>query len=291
MVGATPVSTVDSLLRQGRQALAVSAAEPYLEAQILLAAVLKQPRSHLLAHPDAQVGLEAEADYRKQLAARCRGKPIAYILGHREFWSLDLIVSADTLIPRAETELLVETALAVLPERPSRVLDLGTGSGAVALAIKSERPDTIVTAVDVDAAALAVARANGSRLGLAVEWLESDWFTALAGRQFDVIVSNPPYVACRDPHLDEGDLAFEPRHALEAGTAGLDALRTISAAAIGYLRPGGDLLLEHGYDQAAAVRDCLSRAGFEAVSSYRDLLRQERVTAARAPETTILEMS
>jgi len=284
MISTTRVSTIADLLNQGRLALADNIVEPLLEAQILLAASLDQPRSYLLAHPQASVKATLEANYRKQLAARSQGQPMAYILGHREFWSLSLTVSPATLIPRAETELLVEQALAILPQQPTRVLDLGTGSGAVALAIKSERPNAIVTAVDIDPAALSIAKANGARLGLAVEWLESDWFTALVGRQFDVIVSNPPYVAAQDPHLHEGDVAFEPRHALEAGPAGLDALQRITSAATGYLCPGGDLLLEHGYDQAPAVRDHLRRAGLEAVSSHRDLLGHERVTTAQVPE-------
>jgi len=291
MVSTAASSTVNSLLKHGSLTLGGKTSEPFLEAQVLLAASLKRPRSYLLAHPEAHVDADSETDYRERLAQRYQGQPIAYILGHREFWSLKLTVSQATLIPRAETELLVETALALLPKQSRRVLDLGTGSGAVALAIKSERANARITAVDCDPAALTIAQSNGQRLGLVVEWLESDWFSKLAGRQFDVIVSNPPYVAAGDPHLSEGDAAFEPRHALQGGITGLDALHKIIAEAAAYLRPGGDLLLEHGYDQAPAVQDRLRQAGFEAVASYRDLLQHERITVARAPKTKILEMS
>ncbi len=287
----TAAPNVANLLAQGRLHLAAVATEPVLEAQVLLAATLGRPRSYLLAHPEARVERDLEERYRQRLMARGTGQPIAYILGQREFWSLDLSVSPATLIPRAETELLVEATLAVLPERPPRILDLGTGSGAIALAIKSERPDANITAVEFDAAALVIAEANGRRLGLAVEWLESDWFAELSGRQFDVIVSNPPYVASEDPHLGQGDVAFEPRQALVAGSTGLDSLRAIISKAIGYLEPEGDLLLEHGYDQAPAVREHLRETGFTTVSSYRDLQGHERITAARAPKTRVLEKS
>ena len=279
------VSTIGSLLRESQAVLRGQVDEPYLEAQFLLAAVLERPRSYLLAHPEAVIDANIEAVFRAWLNAREDGKPLAYITGQRQFWSLDLLVNEATLIPRSETELLVERALALLDDRARSVLDLGTGSGAIALALKTERPDLEVTGIDHDDDALAVARVNGERLALDVSWLCSDWFSELKDRRFDMIVSNPPYVAATDPHLQSGDTRFEPRHALAAGPDGLTSLRAIIARAGAYLAPGGDLLLEHGYDQAPAVRRCLTRAGFESVLSYRDLSHHERVTVARAVAT------
>ncbi len=289
MAKPTP-TTIGTLLTAARQILQASA-EPYLEAQVLLANALDQPRSFLLAHPEHAVGEKAKSRFLKNLEARRGGQPMAYILGQREFWSLELTVSSATLIPRPETELLVEQALARLPREPRRVLDLGTGSGAIALALKAERPELAVTAVDQDAQALAVARSNGQRLGLEVEWLVSNWFSNLAERRFHLIAANPPYVASADPHLHQGDSAFEPRLALEAGPLGLDALHLIVDAAPAYLEPGGDLLLEHGYDQARAVRDRLKENGFQAIASYRDLQQHERLTVAQVPKTRLLERS
>jgi release factor glutamine methyltransferase len=290
MVNLVMPSTIAGLLVEARQALQ-NASEPYLEAQVLLACALQQPRSYLLAHPDAEVKGPAKARFLQQLEARRLGQPLAYILGQREFWSLNLTVSAATLIPRPETELLVEQALARLPRGPRRVLDLGTGAGAIALALKTERPELAITAVDKDTETLAVARGNGQRLGLEIEWLASDWFSGLPARRFHLIVANPPYVASGDPHLNQGDSAFEPRLALEAGPLGLDALHIIIDAALPHLEPGGDLLLEHGYHQAPAVRDRLEQTGFDAIASYRDLQQHERITVAQAPKTRLLEKS
>lgn len=290
MVNPTNPVTIANLLAEARRTLqAVS--EPYLEAQVLLANALEQPRSYLLAHPEREVGEQIRGQFLQQLESRRLGQPLAYILGQREFWSLDLSVSVATLIPRPETELLVEQALARLPKRPQRVLDLGTGSGAIALALKSERPELAITAVDQDPQALAVARGNGQRLGLEIEWLTSNWFSGLADRRFHLIAANPPYVASGDPHLSQGDSAFEPRLALEAGPLGLDALHIIIAGALSHLEAGGDLLLEHGYDQAPAVRDRLEQTGFNAIASYRDLQQHERITVAQAPKTRHLEKS
>lgn len=217
------------------------------------------------------------------LARRLAGEPVAYLLGHREFFGLDFLVTPDVLIPRPDTETLVETALRRIPAaQPCRVLDLGTGSGAVAVALAHARPLAAVTAVERSAAALAVARANAGRIvGGALELLQSDWFSALGGRQFDVIVGNPPYIAAADPHLRQGDLRFEPGPALVAGEDGLDDLRTIIRAAPAHLAPGGWLLLEHGHEQAAAVAGLLRQAGLDATGHVADLAGILRVTLGR----------
>ena len=254
------------------------------EAEILLCHVLDRPRSYLFAWPEAQVDAGAAQRFRAGLAARREGRPLAYLLGRREFWSLPLTVNEATLIPRPDTELLVEQALALELPAQARVLDLGTGSGAIALALASERPAWQVTGVDVSAAALAVARANGEALGLArVDWRCGSWFAPVAGATFDLVVSNPPYVAPGDPHLTRGDLRFEPRTALVADDDGFACFDAIIASAPAHLRPGGALAFEHGAAQGAALRQRLAAAGFAAVASHRDLAGHERVTLGRWP--------
>ena len=266
-----------------RRALAQCGLVP-LDAQVLLAHALARDRAWLAAH--ATDALErVDVDRFFALAKRRRdGEPVAYLTGRREFWGLDLTVSDAVLVPRPETETLVEAALACVPSGAARVLDLGTGSGAVALALAHERPAAQVLAVDDSVAALDVAEANARRLAISnVRFARSDWYADLpldAG-PFDVIVSNPPYVAAGDPHLREGDLPFEPTAALVAGPDGLAALRAIVAGAPARLRESGWLLVEHGYDQAERVRDLLADAGFEALASRRDLAGIPRVAAGR----------
>ena len=268
-----------------RQALAQAGVAP-IDAQVLLAHVLRADRAWLIAHPtDALAHSQAEQFF--ALARQRRdGEPVAYLTGRREFWGLSLAVDRSVLIPRPETETLVECALRRLPaDRPLGVLDLGTGSGAIALAIAYERPRTEVLATDRSAAALVVARKNAERMKLAnVRWLQSDWYADLptGGARFELIASNPPYVAERDAHLREGDVRFEPRTALCAGVDGLDALRIIIRGARERLVEGGALVVEHGYDQAEAVRDLMLGAGFSDVESLRDLAGIPRVAAARA---------
>lgn len=255
-----------------------------LDAELLLAAAIGKSRSYLHTWPERIVSSEAALTFAGYLQRRRAGEPVAYILGQQGFWNLDLEVAPHTLIPRPDTELLVETALALLPADEVEVLDLGTGTGAIALALASERRTWRVTAVDRVLEAVALAERNRQRLQLDnVTVLNSHWFSALEGQRYQLIISNPPYIAAEDPHLVAGDVRFEPNSALVAGADGLDDLRLITAEAPTHLLPGGWLLLEHGYDQAAAVRELLARHGFEQIESRVDLGSHERITLGRLP--------
>ncbi|HEY0664739.1 MAG TPA: GTP 3',8-cyclase MoaA [Gallionella sp.] len=277
-------SSLATLLRNDSErlkaALGLDAAGARIEVQMLLQEVLQVNRAWLITYAGQPLEGEQLARYSGLLERRIKGEPIAYILGVREFYGLDFEVSPATLIPRQDTELLVEQALRRIPQAGMcRVLDLGTGSGAIALSIAHARTGASVVAVDASAEALAVAQRNVQRLGLRnVHLLRSDWFSTLQGERFDVIVSNPPYVADGDAHLAQGDLRFEPRSALASGTDGLDDIRRIIAQAGVHLNLGGSLLFEHGYDQAEAVRALLAQAGFGEVFSERDLSGIERVS-------------
>lgn len=249
------------------------------DAELLLLHVLQRDAMWLYAHDDEMPAAEARVVFQQLLQRREQGEPVAHLLGRRGFWTLDLAVNAHTLIPRPETELLVEFALEKIPAGiGGQVVDLGTGSGAIALAVKSERPACAVTAVDASADALAVARANAERLHLPVEFLHGSWCESLAGRRFHLILSNPPYIPQDDEHLVRGDVRFEPRSALVAGPDGLDDIRALAQATPPCLLPGGWLALEHGHDQAAQVRAILQAAGFVQVGSRRDLNGHERIT-------------
>ena len=275
------MATVGQALRDA--AIALESDEGRGEAELLLAHALQQTRVWLVAHDRDELEPEARLRFAGFLQRRRRGEPVAQIVGQRGFWTLDLVVTTDTLIPRAETERLVELALQHLPNDKSvRVLDLGTGTGAIALAIASERSDIEVTAVDVDARTLAVAQKNAARLGLdRVRFLRSDWFSALAGEMFTMIVANPPYIAEDDSHLDEGDLRYEPRLALASGPDGLDAIRRIVVAAPNHLVSGGVLLIEHGWKQGEAARALMVASGFAEVVTHADLENRERVTQGK----------
>jgi release factor glutamine methyltransferase len=273
--------TLEQFIRHATHQLAASSPSPRLDAEVLLMHITGLARTALITHAQELLLPENEKRLHALLARRAHGEPVAYLTGKREFWSLDLCVTPDVLIPRPETELLVEQALAHIPDDAEwTVADLGTGSGAIALAIATERPHCHLIATDNAAAALAVARANATRLGIArVEFRQGEWLKPLAGMRFDVIVSNPPYVRANDPHLTQGDVRFEPESALIAGADGLDAIRRITADAVSGLRPGGWLLFEHGYDQAQAVRTLLETHGYDRIASCRDTAGHERVTA------------
>lgn len=256
-----------------------------VDARALLSHVLGLERAWLIAHASDLLE-RSQADAFFALAKRRRdGEPVAYLVGQREFWGLALAVSPAVLIPRPETETLVEAALARLPrERPLRVIDLGTGSGAIALAIAHERPNAHVWATDVSMEALAVARGNAERLALRnVTIIRADWYAGIPDEPFDAILSNPPYVAPGDPHLTDGDLRFEPGIALSPGSDALSALKSIVTGAREHLVPGGSLLVEHGYDQSDLVRRLFEGCGFEDAQPLRDLAGIPRIVAGRAP--------
>ena len=275
------MTIIASLLRNAQLSESPTA---QLDAELLLAAALGRTRSYLRTWPERIVERDAAQRFEGYLQRRREGEPVAYILGQQGFWTLDLEVAPDTLIPRPETELLVETALAVLPGGPAQVLDLGTGTGAIALALASERPVWQLTAVDRIEAAVALAERNRQRLGLGnVRVQLSHWFEQLAGQRFAMILSNPPYIREQDPHLVRGDVRFEPSSALVAGHDGLSDLRQIIEQAPQHLLPGGWLLLEHGYDQAEAVCALLAEHGFVDVENRIDLGGQPRISLGRLP--------
>lgn len=280
--------SIQSYLLQHSQALQISLglelSTARIEIQCLLQAALRVKRAYLYAHAEQVLDEGQATTYRAMLEQRMQGVPIAYILGKREFFGLEFKVTPATLIPRPDTELLVEQALQRIPAHQlCAVLDLGTGSGAIALSVAQARPQAHVLAVDASEAALAVACDNKNSLGLAnVNMLLSNWFGALAGKTFDVIVSNPPYIRSSDVHLQRGDVRFEPITALAAGEDGLSDIRTICGQSMQFLVPGGCLLLEHGYDQAEQVREILNASGFGAVFTERDLAGIERVTGGYA---------
>ena len=268
--------TIESLLKSAELPDSPS---PRLDAELLLAHALGQSRSYLRTWPEREPSAAQCAAFAALLARRRTGEPVAYLLGRQGFWSLDLEVAPHTLIPRPDTELLVETALALGPGGPARVLDLGTGTGAIALALACERPAWQVLGVDRVSEAVQLAERNRARLGLGnARFVESVWFSALGGERFALIVGNPPYIAAEDRHLNEGDVRFEPASALVAGEDGLDDIRRIVAEAPEHLEAGGWLLLEHGYDQAEAVRALFAARGFAAVESRRDLGGHQRIT-------------
>jgi release factor glutamine methyltransferase len=273
---------VDETLRAMRTRLGAAA-----DAEALLAHALRRDRGWLFAHGDLSLDEHQLARIEGLVRRREAGEPVAYLTGRRGFWRLDLQVGPATLIPRPETELLVELALERLPaDRDLDLADLGTGTGAIALSLALERPRARIDATDASEAALQVARTNAAELGAAaarVRFHRGDWWGPLAGRCYDLVVSNPPYIAEGDPHLSRGDLRFEPRSALAAGHDGLAAIAAIVQGAPGRLVPGGWLLLEHGHDQGSAVRELLAAAGLADVATVRDLEGRERATLARRP--------
>lgn len=278
-----PTASVRYALARARASLASTSGTARLDAEILLAQVLGWSRARLLAHPAASLDSRSARRFEALLERRRAGEPIAYLTGHREFWSLDLLVTPDTLVPRPETEVLVEAVLGIVSaDRSATIADIGTGAGAIALAIARERPRTPVLGSDLSRAAVGVARENAVRLGIGnASFVVADACTALAPGSWSVIVSNPPYVADDDPHLTRGGVRFEPREALAAGPRGLDRLEALAREAPARLASGGWLVLEHGRGQGSAVRALLSRAGLGAIDTIRDLAGHERATLGR----------
>jgi release factor glutamine methyltransferase len=275
---------IHSLIEEGAARLARVADDPRHEAEILLASALGVPRSHLAAHPERQVqDCEATDRFEACITRRAQGEPVAYILGEKEFWSLPITVEPSVLVPRPETELVVERALAHLPAGDAlAVLDLAAGSGAIALAIASERPLCRVVGTDVSPEAVSLAIVNAARLGLErVEFHVGSWFEPLQGRRFDLVASNPPYIAEGDSRVEPGVRRYEPHAALYSGPTGLEALARIAGEAPRHLKPGGWLVLEHGDLQGEAVRALLAAAGFESIATHRDLGGCERCTEGR----------
>ncbi|MFC7288554.1 peptide chain release factor N(5)-glutamine methyltransferase [Herminiimonas glaciei] len=276
------MSAKDASVAAGTTIAAIMQRAPIaqLEARILLGYVTQLSRVQLITQSERALTASEAQQLLQLFARRCAGEPIAYLTGEREFFGLSFDVNPAVLIPRPDTELLVELAIQHLPPQ-GRALDMGTGSGAIAIALAHARPDASVTALDVSAEALTIATGNANKNQVKVDFLRSDWFSALDAQRFDLIVSNPPYIVAGDPHLSEGDLRFEPVDALTDHGNGLSDLQTITRGARPYLAPGAWLLMEHGYDQATAVREALSAHGYTEVQSWRDLAGIERVSGGR----------
>ncbi|RWU12711.1 peptide chain release factor N(5)-glutamine methyltransferase [Pseudidiomarina gelatinasegens] len=275
-----PVSIADALATATRALSHSESAK--LDAEVLLAFCLQRERIYLYTWPERQLNAEQTQQFEQLLAKRQQGTPVAHLVGEREFWSLPLRVNDSTLIPRPDTEILVEQTLALGLADDAQVLDLGTGTGAIALALKSSKPQWRITAVDKSPAAVELARSNASALQLSINCQISDWFSGLpANDKFDAIVSNPPYIDAGDPHLQQGDVRFEPRSALVADNQGLADIEHIISQAGRFLRADGWLLVEHGWNQAAAVRGLMASYKFEAVNSMRDYANLERITVGQ----------
>jgi release factor glutamine methyltransferase len=276
------MSVMDARVATGTTIAAIMQRAPLaqLEARILLGHVTQLSRVQLITQSERALTADEAQQLSQLFARRLAGEPIAYLTGEREFFGLSFDVSPAVLIPRPDTELLVELAIEHLPPR-GRALDMGTGSGAIAIALAHARPDAGVTALDVSAEALAIATSNARKNQVKVDFLRSDWFSAVDAQRFALIVSNPPYIVAGDPHLSEGDLRFEPVDALTDHDNGLSDLHTITRDARAYLAPDAWLLMEHGYDQASAVREVLSAHGYTEVQSWRDLAGIERVSGGR----------
>jgi len=289
MAGNTKTATrhgreLGAALDQAVAVLRETSPTPRLDAEVLVMHVCRLDRVGLIMHRRTVLAARQEQQLEELLARRGRGEPVAYLTGVREFWSMKLDVSPAVLIPRPETELLVEQALALIPREAFwTVADLGTGSGAIALAVARERPRCRVIATDISPEALEVAGSNAEKSGLKnIEFRQGDWLAAFSGETLDMILSNPPYIRSDDPHLKEGDLRFEPQRALNAGPDGLEAIRRIALDGRRHLKPGGWLLLEHGWDQAVAIGDLLRRHGYRAIVCHPDPAGLDRVTGCRA---------
>ena len=266
------MASISQLIQNATQQLDPVSDSARLDVELLLCSVLKKDRSFLHAWPEQELKQQQFDSFEKKIELRLQGQPVAHILGERGFWSLNLKVTKDTLIPRPDTERLVELALERIPKNADwKILDLGTGTGAIALSLAKERPDSFITATDQSNAALNIAKENAEKNHISnIEFIQSNWFEKLAAQQFNMIVSNPPYIKENDPHLTQGDVRFEPLSALTSGEEGLNDIRIIIKESQKYLTKEGILLLEHGYNQADAVCDLLNKAGFANVSYFKD---------------------
>lgn len=276
--------SIQQILKQATQQLTTVSESARLDAEVLLADVLNKNRSYFRAFSEQTIDPEQYQQFQNLLKQRSEGHPIAHILGRREFWSLDLEVNQHTLIPRPDTETLIEFVLQHFPQDHLKIADLGTGSGAIALALASEKPHWQITATDQSSEALAVAQRNATRLGLDnICFKCGDWYQPLAVTDFDLIISNPPYIAADDRHLKQGDVRFEPITALASGKDGLDDIRLLIHQAKHHLDTHGWLILEHGFDQKAAIYQLLSNAGFEQINQIDDYAGNPRLSAASRP--------
>jgi len=276
--------SIEQLLKTAEQQLTAVSDSPRLDAEVLLSTVLKKDRSYFRAFPEVVPDEHQQQTFQTLLAKRCDGQPIAHITGSREFWSLDLSVNEHTLIPRADTEILIEFILEQFPENKLSVADLGTGTGAIALALASEKPGWDITATDRSNQALKIAQDNAEQLALNnIHFKAGSWFDAINRQEFDLIVSNPPYIAAKDPHLSQGDVRFEPVSALASGDDGLDDIRLLIAEAAKYLKPNGWLILEHGYDQKEAVKQLFEDRGYQRITQRNDYGNNPRMTAGKRP--------
>jgi release factor glutamine methyltransferase len=275
--------TLKNTLAEARALLAATSDSPQLDAEILLGKVLRANRAALYANPDQLITASQSGEFEQLVSQRCDGKPVAHLTGMREFWSLELKVTPDVLVPRPETELLVERALVHIPDSGAcELVDLGCGSGAIAIAIATERPDCTITATDASQAALSIAQENAANhCPERINFIHGNWFEPLVGKCFDVIVSNPPYVSAAQPQLTDPELEHEPQQALYSGADGLNDIRQLITEAPAYLLDDGYLLLEHGFDQADTIAELLRQAGFVNIEMYRDLANQPRITEAQ----------
>ncbi len=271
--------SIHATLNAAADSLIANSSSPLLDAEILLCQVLNKPRSYLRAWPDAHLNAAQLSAFTDLLRQRQHGQPIAYLTGIKEFWSREFVVTPDVLIPRPDTECLIEVCLTLAQTQPRlRLIDLGTGSGIIAITLAAERPDANVFAADISASALAIAKLNAQRHHVNLQFFQSDWFKAIPAQAFNLVISNPPYIACDDEHLQQGDLRFEPQQALIAADHGLHDINLLADNARHFLTPNGHLVIEHGYNQAESVHAIFARYHYHAIQTVTDLSGQPRVT-------------
>ena len=281
--------SISQSIDQACQLLGNTSTSPRIDAQVLLCHVLQCNTAYLATWPGKNLSASQDRSFNALIRKRLTGMPVAYLIDEKEFWSLKLKVSQDTLIPRPETELLVETVLSMFQrEEQLDIIDLGTGTGAIAIALASERPDWKVTATDISGEALAISKHNAERHSIKnITFITSDWFGSLGSQTFDIVISNPPYIAEHDTHLEEGDVRFEPQNALVSGNMGMDDILKITEQSTEHLNDGGWLVMEHGYDQKKLVSDCLHGSGFISITQKNDLSGNPRLTIGQYKKTSV----